>query len=109
MRGMIRHARNERVTVQQRPPGEDSLGQAIAPWADLCTVWAYREGLRGREFVAGDAAQAETTVRFQIAMRDDVTPGMRVLWKGKPHEIKAAVPTGRDLDLFTVEGVGDGR
>lgn len=109
MRGMIRHAKNERVTVQMRPAGEDSLGQSVAPWVDLCTLWAYREGLRGREFVAGDAAQSETTVRFQVAMRADITAGMRVVWQSKPHEIKAAVPTGRDLDLFTVEGVGDGR
>jgi SPP1 family predicted phage head-tail adaptor len=109
MRGMIRHAKNERITVQYRPAGEDQLGQAVAPWAELCNVWAYREGLRGREFVAGDAVQAETTVRYQVAMRDDIQPGMRVLWGGRVYDIKSTVPFGRDLDLMTAEGVGDGR
>jgi SPP1 family predicted phage head-tail adaptor len=110
MRGMIRHAKNERVTIQYRPAGEDQLGQAVAPWADLCPpLWAYREGLRGREYVAGDAVQAETSVRYQVSMRDDITPGMRLLWAGRVYDIKAVVPYGRDLDLMTVEGVGDGR
>ena len=109
MRGMIRHAKNERVTIQYRPAGEDQLGQAVAPWAELCSLWAYREGVRGREYVAGDALQAETTVRYQVAMRSDITAGMRLLWAGSVFDIKAAVPYGRDLDLMTVQGVGDGR
>jgi SPP1 family predicted phage head-tail adaptor len=110
MRFMIRHAKNERVTIKYRPQGEDQLGQAVAPWVDLCPpLWAYREGMRGREYVAGDALQAETMVRYQVAMRSDITAGMRLLWGTLVYDIKAVVPYGRDLDLMTVEIVGDGR
>lgn len=109
MRGTIRHAKSERIVVESRGSSPDALGQNLAPWAPLCTLWAYRDARTGSEFVAGGAQQAELTVRFQVAMRPDITTGMRVRWSGKLHDIKAVVPTGRDLDLITVEGTGDGR
>lgn len=109
MRGTIRHQKNERILVQARGQSDDDHGQNVAPWATVATLWAYRSAVNGREYVAADALQSEVYVRFQVAMRQDITAGMRVVWKGAHHDIKAVVPTGKDLDLITTEGTGDGR
>lgn len=102
---MIRHAKTLRVSIEYQPPGEDALGQNVAPWQALCSVWAYRYALRGREFTAGDAQQAETVIMWQVAARADVTVGMRVRWGNTLHQITAVVPNGKDMDLQTRDGV----
>lgn len=82
---------NQRVTLQRRATGVDALGQPASTWEDIATVWAQAEPLRGREFFAAGQTQQEAQVRFRIRWRADVVPAMRVLWRGEPHEIGAAI------------------
>lgn len=78
---------DQRVTLQQRASGQDSLGQASGAWQDVATVWARREPLRGRELFAAGEMQASADVRFTIRWRTAVTASMRVLWNSVPHDI----------------------
>lgn len=84
-------ALRHRVTLQQRTPGVDALGQAVEAWATVAEVWAAVEPLRGREFFAAAQTQAPTTVRITIRYLAGVAPFMRALWEGIPHDIEAVI------------------
>lgn len=72
---------NRRITIQKKGPSEDESGYPIPnpPWIDIMTVWASREPLRGREYFAAAAVQAETTVRYKIRYREGIKSYMRLI------------------------------
>lgn len=78
---------DQRVTVRAPGTTEDALGQRVAGWTDVCTVWAQAQPLRGREFMAASAMQSEAVVRFRLRYRADVTSAMQVVWRGVGHAI----------------------
>ena len=103
---------DQRVTLQQRAAGVDALGQDSATWADVATVWAKAEPLRGREFFAAGQAHSEVSVRFRIRYRTGVLPTMRALWRGVPHDVVAVLEPHGDkvsLELMCSTGARDGR
>lgn len=109
MRGTLRNARNERITIQQQSSERDELNQVIGTWSDIATLWAYREALRGTEFIGDGSVQATHPVRWQVAPNFAITPAMRLLWRGQRFDIQNVVPAGNNTELVTVQGTGDGR
>lgn len=102
----------ERITLQQRVAGVDALGQALANWADVATVWAQALPIRGREWFAAGQTQAEVSVRFVLRYRTGVDASMRVLWRNQAHDIVSVIDVGgmrADLELMCLAGVKDGR
>lgn len=103
---------SQRITLQQRAATEDALGQPVGVWQPVATVWASAKPLRGREYFQAEAAQSSVDVKFTIRHRAGVTPGMRLVWKGQPHDIEAVIDVdgkGEALELMAVAGKGDGR
>lgn len=100
------------VTIQQRVPGQNARGQAVDQWTPVATVFAKVEPLRGREFFAAGQMQSEATTRITIRWRAGVDERNRVMWRGEPHDITAAIdPEGQRqvIELMCVHGVRDGR
>jgi SPP1 family predicted phage head-tail adaptor len=102
---------NQSVTVQQPATTVDALGQRTETWADVCTVWAQAQPLRGREFFAAGAIQSEASVRFRIRYRAGLTGAMRVVWGGVAHAL-VAEPVDVDgghhtLELMCSAGIRD--
>lgn len=90
----------QRVTFQQRAAGEDEFNQPSLDFADVCTVWAFREGLGG---TAGAAAGLEVLVsreRFVIRNRSDVDGEMRVVWRGVAYRIESLQPLGDRMEYL---------
>jgi SPP1 family predicted phage head-tail adaptor len=110
---------DQRVTLQQRAAGTDSLGQANGAWADLAslpTVWARAEPLQGREYFAAGQQQSELTTRFVIRYRADVATAaapLRLLWRGVPYDVVSPaidrLGSREELELMCTTGVRDGR
>lgn len=105
---------NQRVQIQRRDPAatQNAVGENVSPWVLLATVWASAEPLRGDEYLAAGQQQQVADVRFRIRWRPDVTPAMRVVWRGVAHDIVAAMdPLGRReaLELMTLAGTRDAR
>lgn len=103
---------DQRITLQSPSASKDALGQRVETWADVATVWARAQPLRGREFFAAGQMQSEAAVKFTVRWRDDVSGRMRVLWRGVPHAI-VAEPMDVDgkrveLELMCAAGVRDG-
>lgn len=103
----------EQIVLQVRAAGLDAHGQESTTWADLATVWAKAEPLRGRDFFAAAQTQLSVSVRFVVMYRSDLVGTMRVLWRGKPYDIQGD-PIDVDgrrhsMELMCQSGVRDGR
>lgn len=65
---------DKRITIM-RPPGpddKDEYGQPLDNPVEVCTIWAAIEPLRGREYFAAMAEQADVTTRIRIRYRDGI-------------------------------------
>lgn len=82
---------NTRVTIEQVTETRESTGSVTRAWATLATVWAEIMPLKGREFYAAQAVQAEADVKIRIRRRTDVTEKMRVDAGGVLHDIRAVL------------------
>lgn len=104
-------AMNQRVTIQQPSSSVDALGQRVETWADVATVWAQAQPLRGREFFAAGQVQSEASVRFRLRYRAGITGAMRVVWNAVPHAIVAepinVAGGGHTLELMCSAGIRD--
>lgn len=103
---------DQRVTLQRRQSGVDSLGQASESWQNVATVWGRVEPIRGREFFSAAQQQSETSVRVTIRYRTDIDTACRVMWRDQAHDIMAVIdPLARKetLELMCAAGVRDGR
>lgn len=103
--GKLRH----RIQLQGKRRVPDGGGGWSHDWVTSRTVWARVEPLSGREFVAAQTVQSEVTTRITIRYRDDVTPDMRIMHRGKIYNIRAVLPDNRSgleyLTLPCAEGV----
>ncbi|GIO39300.1 hypothetical protein J41TS12_41610 [Paenibacillus antibioticophila] len=87
---------NRRVRIQKPGKDRDDAGYPIpnpSPPEEVCTVWASRKPLRGRELFAADAVQAEITVRYEIRWREGIEEDMQLvdLRDNQTYEIEAVL------------------
>jgi len=97
--GELRH----RVIIQQKYVTQDAEGITTESWADIATVWAAIEPLRGREFFDAAAVNAEVTTRIRIRYRSGIVPAMRVVYGSQVYEIESVIDVGgrrRELELL---------
>ncbi|MEY5101246.1 MAG: hypothetical protein RJA36_3965 [Pseudomonadota bacterium] len=102
----------ERITIQTRASGVDSLGQESATWSTHITCWASVEPLRGKEYFAAGQVQSSVDVRIRIRWREGIVPTMRVLWRGVAHDIVSVIEprAGQEvLELMCSTAARDGR
>lgn len=78
---------DQRVTLRMQGTTQDALGQVVAGWTDIATVWARVRPAKGREYEAAGAEQAAGDVEMEIRHRAGVTSAMRVRWRGLEYKI----------------------
>jgi SPP1 family predicted phage head-tail adaptor len=111
---MIIGTLNKRVTIQA-PASSASDGAggtvAAAPWVDLATVWASISPLIGRELLAAQAVQAETSHRVTIRFRSGVSAKCRILLGTRVFRVVAPPrdtdERHRELVLDCAEVIGE--
>jgi len=79
----------QRITLEKRVTAVNDRGFEEKTWQEVATVWAKAENLRGREYYAAAAVQAENTVTFTIRYRPGVDTDLRLLFRGKHYRITA--------------------
>ena len=86
--GELRHE----ITLQQRVvTPKNALGQAGGGWADVVTVRASVDPLRGRELFAAGQTLAPVEVRVRLRYITGVTPAMRFMWDGVAYGISSVI------------------
>lgn len=93
----------ERVTIQEATTVSDGAGGQTVTWADVYTVWAKVQPVRGREEDRlGRLATVETylvIVRFAVA----VTSLSRLVWRGKVLNVRSVSDRDMDREFLTCE------
>ncbi len=88
---------NDRITLQRRSVGEDSIGQPTQTWVDLPAAWAHVKFQTGTEAIRANAETSLVKASIRIRARQDVDAGMRVKFKTWLFEIKSPpLPDDRD-------------
>lgn len=103
--------RNHIVTIQAKTPATGEYGGTTYTWATFATVWAAIMPLRGRDLVAAQAAQNETTVRFNIRWISGLTESMRIVYNGKNYDITALIDIDEkhvEYDIMAKTGLSEG-
>lgn len=79
----------EHITLLAPSATEDALGQRVETFIAQASVWAQLQPLRGREYLAAQAAQNQPVVRFRIRWRAGVQATWRVRWRGADYQIQS--------------------
>ena len=94
---------DQRVTIQRLVEGVDDYGQPINEWEDVGSYWASVEPLRGREFIAMQAAVSELQTRIRLRWVAGIHSTMRVVHEGTLYGIGAVIhveSARRELQLM---------
>jgi len=79
---------DKRVIIQEKRVVIDpETFLPVEAWVDFDTVWAAVEPIRGREYFAAAAVNAESTIRVRIRYRKGITSDMRVKYGDRLLEI----------------------
>jgi len=105
--GRMRH----RVTIQQQSTTQDTYGQPANTWADVATVWAAVEPIRGKEYFDASQDNAETTTRVRMRYRSGITQDMRISFDSRLYNIQSIIrprEIHHEMELMCSEGINDG-
>ena len=101
----------QRVNIQARSTTVDAFGQESETWATVYTVWASVEPLSGRELLAAQQVQGETTHRVRMRFQAGITTSHRILFNLRPFNIQSVInknEAGAFLELLCTEGPSNG-
>lgn len=102
---------DRRISIQARGTTKDSFGQQVTTWTEVISCWARIRPMSGRELIAAQAVQAETTHRIEILYRPTVVPAMRAVYQGRIFNIESVIDDGtrhETLTLLCGEGLNQG-
>jgi len=89
---------NTRVTIQRPGTAQDELGQPIAAWVDVDTVWADVRHLSGIGAIKGGGEVSVIKASMRLRRRDDLTAGMRMVVGPTVYEVEAVPPPAARQD-----------
>ncbi|SDD27078.1 phage head-tail adaptor, putative, SPP1 family [Paenibacillus sp. UNCCL117] len=104
---------DRRIKIQRQDGHTtDNEGIFTPNWVDIISLWAARRPLRGREFFAAAAVNAENTVRYEIRCRQGIAEDMRLIDSGRIYNIMAVLDDpkgdGTETHLMTQEALKNG-
>lgn len=81
---------DQRVTIQVKVLGAQNAtgGYDDDTWDEVATVWAQVQPMSGRERVQAQQTEGVSTYRITIRRRDDLTTHHRIVWRGRPMNIR---------------------
>lgn len=91
--------KRERITIQSATETADSEGQPVKSWSTFATAWARAQFLSGRELEGMQKVNAETSLKFVVNYRTDITEKMRVSWRSSFWNINAILPDESKFDM----------
>lgn len=83
---------DQRVTIKSQSTTQDSIGQPLTTWSDVCTVWASILHKNGSESIKADQDTSKVPASIRIRTRSGITAAMRAYHGTTIYEIKAVTP-----------------
>lgn len=86
-----------RLTLQQPSSSQDTLGQPLATWSDVATLWCDVRHASGLQSIKADADTSTAKASIRIRHRPGVTAAMRLVEQGTGtvYKINAVLPDAR--------------
>lgn len=103
------------VTIERAVDAQDgTTGAMDRSWVPFASMWARIEPLRGKEYFAADAVQAEVDTRITVRWNNavgDIVERDRVQHQGTIYNIVSVIHVEagrREVQLMCRSGVNDG-
>lgn len=92
------------ITIERGTATVDEYGTPSEGWTTVATIRAQVIQSSTEEFLKGFGETAETAIIFRIRHMGGITVGDRVVYEGRPHDLKELKELGRreGLDLRCV-------
>lgn len=90
--GTLRH----RIEIQGESVTRDSYGGETKSWTTSATVWASINPLSGRERLAAQQVNAETTHKITMRYHSGLTPENRIKFGSRIFDIEEILNTGEN-------------
>jgi SPP1 family predicted phage head-tail adaptor len=74
--GKMRH----RIAIKSLSTTQDSFGEQVETYTDVCTVWASVEPLVGKEYFVAEQANSEVSIKVRIRYRTGINDKMVVFF-----------------------------
>jgi SPP1 family predicted phage head-tail adaptor len=97
---------DKRINIQYPAKSKNSFNEDIVTYTTLSTIWASVEPVTGNERFLQQEKISETTVRFRIRYRSDITTDKQILYKNKKYDILSIINRDdlyRELIVFAKE------
>lgn len=85
---------DQRIAIEALLPAENELGELVATWQAVTSLWAKVMETPGREFLSGDYKAEEKAV-FIVRWRA-LDSTMRAKWGGRTWRINSVTGTRRE-------------
>lgn len=103
---------DKRIIFQRRVDVKDAAGQKQSGWEQISVPrWASIEPISGRELLAANQVQGETTHRIRCRYFEGLNTAHRVFFKDRIFDIQSAInprERGVELEILCKEGLTDG-
>jgi len=87
------------ITLERVSSGLDDYGNPVEVWSELATLRAQVLQASTEEFIRAFGGSSEAVVIFRTRYLDGITLADRVLYEGKPYELKELKEIGRRRGL----------
>lgn len=94
----------DRITFMKEKPCPGPVKLLAPEYEEYDKAWAKIEYLKGREFWAAKAVEAETTVKFKIRYRTDIAQDMKIDANGKMFDITGILPADNKKAYMFIYG-----
>ncbi len=90
----------QRIKIQQRVTGQDSVGQPVEAWGDVAAVWGDIRNQRGLESVRAGELTSTVKASIRVRYRAGITAAMRVLHGATVYQILSVLPDGSSKEYM---------
>lgn len=90
---------DRQITLKTLVTTRNAVGEDVPDWVHFITLPAQVIEVRGREYFAAAAVQAEDVLRFKTRFYLGVTRTMRLIYENENYDILAVAEIGRRQGL----------
>ncbi len=96
MSGEFSGTLRERVTIERRAPGRDSLGGRAGNWLYDGAAWVGVSPLIPPNLNAAESLSAMPKWQVVMRKREGIVPGSRLVWRGRFLQVRSVVSDPRE-------------
>jgi len=86
---------DRRIVIESDSQARNDFGEIETTSSVIATIWAKKTEKKASEYFEAGVEDSSRELAFNIRYRDDITPGMRVVYDGQSYDIEQVIEKGR--------------